>query len=88
MLIFSVNEAIALIGLIGLIMIAEVRLVKCKGTAGRQTANSSTIGCLLVPITVLDAKQKNLLLELLQLQRFKLQLFDIISPSQINNILI
>ena len=55
MLIFFVNEAIKLIGLV---MIAEARLVKCKGTAGRQTANSSTIGCLLVPITVLDDKQK------------------------------
>ena len=77
MLIFSVNEAI---GLIGLVMIAETRLGMCKRAAGRQTANSSTIDCQLVPITVLDDKQKNnLLLELLQLQRFKLQLFDIIT---------
>ena len=62
---------------------ARVRL--SKGTAGRQTANGSAIGCQLVPITVLDDKQKNLLLEPMQLQRFKLQLFDIIiSPSQID----
>ena len=52
-----VNEAIGLIALIGLV-IAEVRLVKCKGTAGRQTADSSTIGCLLVPNTFLDDKTK------------------------------
>ena len=50
-----VNEAIALIGLI---VIAEVRLVKCKDTAGRQTADSSTIGYLLVPNTFLDDKTK------------------------------
>ena len=53
-----VNEAIGLIALIGLVMIAEVRLVKCKGTAGRQTADSSTIGYLLVPNTFLDDKTK------------------------------
>ena len=57
-----VNEAIRLIVLV----IAEVRLVKCKGTAGRQTADSSTIGCLLVPNTFLDDKTKNLLLEAIQ----------------------
>ena len=51
---FFVNEAIALIGLV----IAEVRLVKCKGTAGRQTADSSTIGYLLVPNTFLNDKTK------------------------------
>ena len=50
-----VNEAIRLIVLV---MIAEVRLVKCKGTAGRQTADSSTIGYLLVPNTFLDDKTK------------------------------
>ena len=49
-----VNEAIRLIVLV----IAEVRLVKCKGTAGRQTADSSTIGYLLVPNTFLDDKTK------------------------------
>ena len=51
---FFVNEA----RLIGLIIIAEVRLVKCKATAGRQTADSSTIGYLLVPNTFLDDKTK------------------------------
>ena len=54
---FFVNEA-RLIALIGLIVIAEVRLVKCKGTAGLQTADSSTIGYLLVPDTFLDDKTK------------------------------
>ena len=49
-----VNEAIRLI----ILVIAEVRLVKCKGTAGRQTADSSTIGYLLVPNTFLDDKTK------------------------------
>ena len=49
-----VNGAIRLIVLV----IAEVRLVKCKGTAGRQTADSSTIGYLLVPNTFLDDKTK------------------------------
>ena len=53
-----VNEAIGLIALIGLVMIAEVHLVKCKDTAGRQTADSSTIGYLLVPNTFLDDKTK------------------------------
>ena len=53
---FFVNEA-RLIALIGLV-IAEVRLVKCKGTAGLQTADSSTIGYLLVPDTFLDDKTK------------------------------
>ena len=48
-----VNEARLIV-----LVIAEVRLVKCKGTAGRQTADSSTIGCLLVPITFLDDKTK------------------------------
>ena len=66
MLIFSMNEAIALVALV---MIAETRLGVCKGRAGRQTANSSTIGCQLVPITVLDDKQKNLLLEVILLQQ-------------------
>ena len=54
MLMLFVNEAIRLIVLV----IAEVRLVKCKGTAGRQTADSSTIGYLLVPNTFLDDKTK------------------------------
>ena len=51
---FFVNEA----RLIGLIIIAEVRLVKCKATAGRQTADSSTIVYLPVPNTFLDDKTK------------------------------
>ena len=62
---FFVNEA----RLIGLIIIAEVRLVKCKATAGRQTADSSTIVYLLVPNTFLDDKTKNLLLEVILLQQ-------------------
>ena len=53
---FFVNEA-RLIALIGLV-IAEVRLVKCKGAAGLQTADSSTIVYLLVPNTFLDDKTK------------------------------
>ena len=52
---FFVNEAIRLIVLV---IIAEVRLVKCKGTAGPQTADSSTIGYLLVPNTFLDDTTK------------------------------
>ena len=64
MLIFFVNEAI------GLVVIAETHLGVCKVTAGLQTANSSTIGCQLVPITVLDDKPKNLLLEAILLQNF------------------
>ena len=71
-----VNEAIRLIVLV---MIAEVRLVKCKGTAGRQTADSSTIGYLLVPNTFLDDKTKIFSLNLCNCKRFKLQLFDIIT---------
>ena len=50
---FFVNEARLIV-----LVIAEVRLVKCKGTAGRQTADSSTIGYLLVPNTFLDDKTK------------------------------
>ena len=50
---FFVNEARLIV-----LVIAEVRLVKCKGTAGLQTADSSTIGYLLVPDTFLDDKTK------------------------------
>ena len=58
MLIFSVNEAIGLIKLIGLIMIAEVRLGMCTATEGLQTADGSTIDCLLTADTFLDDKTK------------------------------
>ena len=86
MLIFSVNEAIGLIKSIGLIMIAEARLGKCSALVLHQLCSQHKLlatGCIvdtrLTAVTVLDDKQKNLLLEPLQLQRFKLQLFDIIT---------
>ena len=78
-----VNEAIALVGLI---MIAEARLGKCSESVLHQLCSQHkllAIGCIvdtrLTAVTILDDKQKNLLLEPLQLQRFKLQLFDIIT---------
>ena len=58
MLIFSVNEAIGLIKLIGLIMIAEVRLGKCSESERHQTAEGSTFDTILTADTFLDDKTK------------------------------
>ena len=74
-------------------MIAEARLGKCSESVLHQLCSQHKllvtgyiVDTRLTAVTILDDKQKNdLLLEPLQLQRFKLQLFDIITPSQIKN---
>ena len=62
-MIFIVNEAIRLIGLV---MIAEVRLGKCNESERHQTAEGSTFDTILTADTFLDDKTKNLLLEAIQ----------------------
>ena len=54
-LIFLVNEAIRLIGLV---MIAEVRLGKCNESERHQTAEGSTFDTILTADTFLDDKTK------------------------------
>ena len=66
LLIFSVNE---LMRVTKARIYEKARVGLCKEPAGYQTANSSTIDCQLVPITVLDDRQKNLLLEAILLQQ-------------------
>ena len=55
MLIFSVNEAI---GLIGLVMIAEARLGKCSKLERHQTADGSAFDTILAAVTILNDKTK------------------------------
>ena len=86
MLIYFVNEAIALIKLIRLV-IAEVRLGMCTATEGLQTADGSTIDCLLAADTFLDDKTKifSLKLSCCNNNDNKVQGYPFILNTQINN---